>query len=64
MPAVLIPMPISDPVRGLRTPEYDLLYDLDNNGGIGVSDFGIYRRFFGLPPGPSGLAGAGSIPWE
>ena len=37
--------------------------DLDENGILGDSgDFGIFVSLFGAPPGPSGLACAGTVP--
>jgi hypothetical protein len=37
--------------------------DLDENGITGsATDFGIFASLFGAPPGPSGLACAGTVP--
>lgn len=36
--------------------------DSDGNGVIGLSDYLLLSAYFGLPPGPSGLACAGSPP--
>ena len=36
--------------------------DLDEDGIIGFPEFGILSSLMGLPPGPSGLACAGTVP--
>jgi len=37
--------------------------DLDENGIVGnLGDFGIFASLLGSPPGPSGLACAGTVP--
>ena len=36
--------------------------DYDNNGAAGSADFNFFRSRFENPPGPSGLACAGTIP--
>jgi len=41
---------------------YDSNMDFDGDGSVGVLDFGLFRSQFGLPPGPSGLACAGTPP--
>jgi hypothetical protein len=43
-------------------PAYNADVDADGDGGIGISEFGFFKRSFGAPPGPSGLACAGTIP--
>lgn len=43
-------------------PAWNAEVDWDGNGAIGVADYGRFRAAFGLPPGPSGLACAGSAP--
>jgi len=41
---------------------YDAPADLDGDGVVGASDWAQLYRAFGSPPGPSGLACAGSVP--
>jgi hypothetical protein len=36
--------------------------DLDGDSVVGLPDILIWRAFLGLPPGPSGLSCAGTIP--
>jgi hypothetical protein len=36
--------------------------DLNGDGGVGLSDFSILAGYHGGPPGPSGLACAGTMP--
>jgi hypothetical protein len=36
--------------------------DFNSDGAVGIPDFNILRSYFGNPPGPSGLACAGTIP--
>jgi hypothetical protein len=36
--------------------------DFDGDGAVGIPDFAVFRRCFGRPPGPSGLACAGTVP--
>ena len=36
--------------------------DFDGDGSVGGQDFSVYTTFYGDPPGPSGLACAGSSP--
>jgi streptogramin lyase len=43
-------------------PAFDPEFDADGNGSIGTLDFGVLKSMFGGPPGPSGLACAGTIP--
>jgi hypothetical protein len=41
----------------------DPIYDLNESGFVGdVGDFSTFRALFGGPPGPSGLACAGTVP--
>ncbi|MHA7838285.1 MAG: hypothetical protein ACX98W_12595 [bacterium] len=37
-------------------------FDLDADGDTDLSDFGIFLNLIGGPPGPSGLACAGTVP--
>jgi len=41
---------------------YDARTDHDADGSIGLLDFGVFSQRWGNPPGPSGLACAGSVP--
>ena len=43
-------------------PQYDPDLDVNGDGDIGNPDLGSLKRSFGLPPGPSGLDCAGTIP--
>jgi len=36
--------------------------DLNCSGTTSIADFGLFKQRFGLPPGPSGLSCAGTIP--
>jgi hypothetical protein len=36
--------------------------DLDANGQTNLADFNLFVALFGGPPGPSGLACAGTVP--
>ncbi len=44
--------------------EFDPEVDLTSDGAIGIPDFNILRALFGLPPGPSGLSCAGTVPCD
>ena len=44
------------------SPSYDAALDADGNGVIGTAEFALVGSWFGDPPGPSGLACAGTIP--
>ena len=44
------------------TPGWDPQLDANGDGAIGTFEFALVRRAFGDPPGPSGLACAGSTP--
>jgi hypothetical protein len=46
----------------LGDPAYDPDFDADGDGAIGIPDYNVFRLYFGGPPGPSGLACAGSAP--
>jgi hypothetical protein len=46
----------------LGSPSYDPHLDTDGDGAIGLFDFLGLAPSFGGPPGPSGLACAGSVP--
>jgi len=46
----------------LGGPNYDPELDTNGDGGIGLNDFLVLAPSFGDPPGPSGLACAGTIP--
>jgi hypothetical protein len=41
---------------------YDARADHNADGSIGLVDFGVFTQRWGGPPGPSGLACAGSVP--
>jgi hypothetical protein len=41
---------------------YDVLLDHNGDGAIGAPDVNVLRASFSSPPGPSGLACAGSVP--
>ncbi|MBW1685310.1 MAG: hypothetical protein JRS35_09625, partial [Deltaproteobacteria bacterium] len=41
---------------------YDARADHNADGSIGLLDFGVFSQRWGNPPGPSGLACAGSVP--
>jgi hypothetical protein len=41
---------------------WDPQLDANGDGVIGTADFTLLRAAFGIPPGPSGLACAGSVP--
>jgi hypothetical protein len=41
---------------------YDARVDHNADGNIGLLDFGVFSQRWGNPPGPSGLACAGSVP--
>jgi hypothetical protein len=43
-------------------PRYEHRLDAEGNGAIGASELALLRRQFGGPPGPSGLACAGTPP--
>jgi hypothetical protein len=43
-------------------PRYDPRVDNDANGGCGLADYDLLVNQWGGPPGPSGLACAGSVP--
>ena len=43
-------------------PGFDPEVDVDGDGAVGIVDFNRLRGSFGEPPGPSGLACAGSAP--
>ncbi len=43
-------------------PGFDPAVDHNGDGAIGIPDFNVFRSFFGGPPGPSGLACAGTVP--
>jgi hypothetical protein len=43
-------------------PGFDPAIDVNNDGAIGAAEFSFFVSRFGLPPGPSGLACAGTIP--
>jgi len=43
-------------------PNWNPDADFDGDGAVGASDYGILGNFWGDPPGPSGLACAGTIP--
>jgi hypothetical protein len=40
----------------------EALYDLNGDGVVSGADFTIFIAFFNQPPGPSGLACAGTVP--
>src|SRR5262249_22763155 len=42
--------------------KYDPAVDMNGDGTIGAPDYLLWRPFFGHPPGPSGLACAGTRP--
>ena len=46
----------------ITAPTYTPDVDNDGNGTIGRRDYRILRNLFGGPPGPSGLACAGTVP--
>jgi len=46
----------------LGQPAYNPDIDLDGGDLIGGVDFGIFNQLFSAPPGPSGLACAGTVP--
>ena len=48
--------------KQLGNPAYNPDADAEGDGGIGLIDFGLFKLSFGSPPGPSGLACAGTIP--
>jgi hypothetical protein len=43
-------------------PGWNPAVDASGDGSIGIEDFLAFRKAYGSPPGPSGLACAGSIP--
>ncbi|MDJ0870058.1 MAG: thrombospondin type 3 repeat-containing protein, partial [Myxococcota bacterium] len=43
-------------------PGFDPAVDTNGDGGIGLPEFNLLSRCFGGPPGPSGLACAGTVP--
>jgi hypothetical protein len=43
-------------------PNWNAAVDHDGNGTIGIADWGRLSASWGTPPGPSGLACAGSVP--
>ena len=43
-------------------PRYDPAIDLNDDGAVGAADFLVWLRSFAGPPGPSGLACAGTPP--
>ena len=49
-------------LTALGDPGYDEDIDADSDGVIGSKDFSVFRNLFLKPPGPSGLACAGTIP--
>ena len=46
----------------LGDPCYNPAIDYDSNNAIGSADFNFFRSAFQDPPGPSGLACAGTVP--
>jgi hypothetical protein len=45
-----------------ESPDYDPKLDANGDGVIGTAELALLARSFGQPPGPSGLACAGSTP--
>ena len=43
-------------------PGFDPAVDHNGDGAVGIPDFNVFRSYFGQPPGPSGLACAGTVP--
>ncbi len=50
------------PALCLVDPDFDPNLDANGDEAVGIPDFNTLREFFGGPPGPSGLACAGTIP--
>ena len=46
----------------LGDPCYNPAIDFDSSNAVGAGDFNFFRSAFEDPPGPSGLACAGTIP--
>ncbi|HEY8153602.1 MAG TPA: trypsin-like serine protease [Myxococcota bacterium] len=49
-------------LKGQGDPGYDADIDLDGDGVVGSVDFSLFRNMYLSPPGPSGLACAGTPP--
>lgn len=49
-------------LSGAGDPNYDPDVDAEGDGAIGLSDFGVFKSYYLLAPGPSGLACAGTVP--